>query len=252
MVELAPPLRRKSLVAPVLFAAVVGAILISLGVWQLHRLAWKETLIAQITARTKAAPQPLPDVAQWPHLAPADYAYRHIEVAGHFDNDKEALVFYGTGPDNLGPGYLVLTPLRLNSGATVIVNRGYVPLAFAGKSARATGETDGEVHLTGLMRPPQQRNFFTPADTPEKGIYFTRDPAVIAAHFRLPQTAPFIVDADATPVPGGWPRGGMTEVTLPNNHLGYAMTWFGLAVGMLSVFAAFLYRHWYEGRHAGA
>ncbi len=236
---------RKSLVAPVLFMLVVGAILVSLGVWQLHRLAWKETLIAEIATRSKAPPQPLPEPAEWNRLAPADYAYRHVEFAGRYDNDKEALVFYGGGPHELGPGYLVLTPLRLDSGATVIVNRGFVPAELAAKSARAAGEIEGEAHVTGLMRPPQTRNLFTPADEPDNGIYFTRDPAAIATHFGLAQTAPFVVDADDTRVPGGWPEGGTTEIDIPNNHLSYALTWFGLAVGLLAVFIAYLRAHWY-------
>ncbi len=224
---------------------VVGAILVSLGVWQLHRLAWKETLIAEIAARSKGPPQPLPEPAEWMKLAPADYAYRHVEFAGRYENDKEALVFYGAGPHELGPGYLVLTPLRLDSGAIVIVNRGFVPDVLAAKSARKAGEIEAEAHVTGLMRPPQTRNLFTPADEPDKNIYFTRDPAAIAAHFGLAQAAPFVVDADNTPVPGGWPEGGMTEIDIPNNHLSYALTWFGLAVGLLAVFIAFLRARWY-------
>jgi surfeit locus 1 family protein len=236
---------RKSLVVPVLFMLVVGGILVSLGVWQLHRLAWKETLIAEIATRSKTPPQPLPKPSEWKSLAPADYAYRHVEFAGRYENDKEALVFYGAGPQDLGPGYLVLTPLRLDSGAIVIVNRGFVPDALKAKSARAAGEIEGEAHVIGLMRPPQTRNLFTPADEPDNNIYFTRDPAAIAAHFGLAPTAPFVVDADAMPMPGGWPKGGTTEIDIPNNHLSYALTWFGLAVGLLAVFIAYLRAHWY-------
>jgi surfeit locus 1 family protein len=222
---------------------VVGAILVLLGVWQLHRLAWKETLISEIATRSKGAPQPLPEPSEWNRLAPAAYAYRHVEFAGRYENDKEALVFYGAGPHDLGPGYLILTPLRLDSGAVVIVNRGFVPDALAAKSARSAGEIEGETHVIGLMRPPQTRNLFTPADEPDKDIYFTRDPAAVAAHFGLAQTAPFVVDADAS-APGGWPQGGMTEIDIPNNHLGYALTWFGLAVGLFVVFAAYLRARW--------
>jgi surfeit locus 1 family protein len=127
----------------------------------------------------------------------------------------------------------------------VIVNRGFVPDELAAKSARAAGEIEGETHVTGLMRPPQSRNLFTPADEPDKDLYFTSDPAVIAAHFGLSRAAPFVVDADATPVPGGWPEGGTTEIDIPNNHLNYALTWFGLAVGLLAVFVAYLRGRWY-------
>lgn len=243
MAYIAHPVR-KGLLAPVLFFLVTTGILVSLGVWQLHRLAWKETLVAEIATRTKAPPQPLPEPSQWPRLAPSDYDYRHVALAGRFENDKEALVFYGAGPHELGPGYLVLTPLRLDSGAFVIVNRGYVPVALAARRARAKGEIEGETEVTGLMRPPQARNFFTPPDEPDKDIYFSRDPAPIAAHFGLSPAAPFIVDADAAPMPGGWPIGGMTTIDIPNNHLNYALTWFGLAVGLFAVFAAYLRARW--------
>lgn len=239
-----PSTPRKGLVVPVLFMLVAGGILVSLGVWQLHRLTWKETLLADIATRTKAPPQPLPAPSTWSRLAPADYAYRHVELDGRFDNDDEVLVFFGAGPNDLGPGYLILTPLRLDSGGTVIVNRGFVPADLGAKSARPESEIAGEVHVTGLMRPPQTRNFFTPADEPDKGLYFTRDPNPIAAHSGLAHVAPFIVDADAKPTPGGWPKGGMTEVDLPNNHLEYALTWFGLALGLFVVFIGYLRARW--------
>jgi surfeit locus 1 family protein len=235
---------RKGLLAPIIFFLLVGGILVSLGVWQLHRLAWKEGLIAQIATRSKAPPQPMPDLSTWPHLVPADYAYKHVELTGRFDNDKEALVFYGAGPRDLGPGYLILTPFKLDAGGFVVVNRGFVPAALAARSTRSAGEIEGETHVVGLMRPPQTRNFFTPADEPDKDLFFTRDPGAIAAHFGLLPAAPFVVDADAVPVSGGWPIGGMTEIDIPNNHMSYALTWFGLAVGLLAVFVGYLRARW--------
>jgi surfeit locus 1 family protein len=119
----------------------------------------------------------------------------------------------------------------------VIVNRGFVPLDLKDPAAR--GEIEGRTHVTGLMRQPESRNFFTPADDPETGQYFTRDPALIAHHFGLAPAAPFSVDADPGPAPGGWPRGGASELTFPNNHLAYALTWFGLALALAGVFIAF-------------
>jgi surfeit locus 1 family protein len=241
------PPRLKALFWPALFTVLAGAILIGLGVWQLERLHWKEGLIGEIEARSTVKPQPLPPVADWPALKPDDYDYRHVEAQGTFENDKEALVFHGPGFSRKGistPGYLVLTPLRLASGGIVIVNRGFVPENLKDKAARVAGEIDGPVRVTGLMRPPEPRNFFTPADDPASGRYFTRDPAEIAAHFGLAEVAPFSIDADDLPVQGGWPMGGTTEIAIPNNHLSYALTWFGLALGLFGVFAAFA---WHKG-----
>jgi len=236
------PARLKALAWPALFTLAAGAILIGLGLWQLQRLAWKETLIARIEARSTMAPAPLLPAAEWPNLAPDDYDYRHVEAEGTFEHDKEVLVFHGPGFSRKGissPGYLVLTPLRLASGAYVIVNRGFVPEALKDKAARAEGEIAGPVIVTGLMRPPESRNLFTPADDPSAGRYFTRDPALIAAALKLDKVAPFSIDADDLPMPGGWPKGGTTEIVIPNNHLSYALTWFGLAIGLFAVFAAF-------------
>lgn len=119
---------RASLVWPCVFTCAAAAVLVSLGVWQLHRLAWKEGLIPEIETRANGAPQPLPPVAEWPKLRPEDCEYRHVAAEGTFENGKEALVFRASGgAAGKQPGYLVLTPLRLTSGGYVIVNRGFVP-----------------------------------------------------------------------------------------------------------------------------
>lgn len=247
----APSPRRTSLLRqllwPFLFTLICGAILVSLGVWQLHRLAWKEGLLAQIAARADAPPVALPATAEWSSLKTLDYDYRHVRASGRFLYDDTVRVFTPAGPQpGFGPGYLLLTPLRLASGAYVIVNRGFVPSALAKKYQHVAGPAEAEV--TGLMRPPQSRTIFTPADEPEKGEYFTRDPALIAAHFGLAPVAPFIVDIDAVKGATGFPRGGTTERDLPNNHLNYALTWFGLAIGLLGVFLSFAARKFQEAR----
>lgn len=233
---------RKRLFWPAVSTLLVGMCLLALGFWQLQRLAWKDALLAEIAQRAEAAPVPVPPEGLWPLLQPDDYDYRHVELVGRFEHDKEALVFRAAGPKGLGPGFLVLTPLRLATGAHVIVNRGYVPQDRKDPVSRRQGQIEGEVSVQGLMRPPEPRNFFTPADSPEKGIYFSRDPGVIAGHFGLVRAAPFSIDADAFDVPGGWPQGGTTVRALPNNHLAYALTWFGLAAGLCGVFIAFARR----------
>jgi surfeit locus 1 family protein len=220
-----------------LFALIA---LVSLGVWQVQRLAWKEALIARIEARSLAAPVPLPPASQWPTLKPDDYEYRHVELRGRFD-DREALVFRGSGPESgEGPGYLVLAPLSLPDGTSVIVNRGFVPSAAKDPASHAPPR--GELTLTGLMREPEPRNPFTPADRPDQDQWFTRDPGAIAARFGLTRPAPFSVDADYSGDPNALPRGGTTVIAFPNNHLGYALTWFGLAAALAGVFGAWAWQ----------
>jgi surfeit locus 1 family protein len=226
----------RSLVWPALVALAGITVLVSLGIWQLHRLDWKKALIARIEARAKAPPGPLPPESQWAVLKPDDYEYRHVSLRGRFDS-REALVFRGSGPEaGEGPGYLLLAPLKLPDGAAVIVNRGFVP--GTAKDAGSHAPPPGEVTVTGLMREPEPRNLFTPADQPDKDLWFTRDPDAITRHFGLSRAAPFSVDADYSGDPKALPRGGTTVIAFQNNHLGYAVTWFGLAAALAGVFGA--------------
>jgi len=226
-----------------LACALIGMGLLSgLGVWQLQRLAWKETVLAQISARRDALPQALPPQKDWAKVNPDDYDYRHVIMRGVFDHARESFLFRAsaTGAAGEGPGYEVLTPLALDDGGTVIVNRGFAPAELKEPARRAAGQVAGEVTISGLMRRPEARNAFTPADEPDKNLWFTRDPAALAAHWGLQGVAPFSVDADTTPNPGGWPKGGATVMKIPNNHLAYALTWFALATTLAAVTAVFI------------
>ena len=238
---------RGSLLWPTLGCLVAVLVLSGLGTWQLRRLAWKTSLLDTIEQRTTTPPVPLPPPAEWSRLDPADYAYRHVVLTGSFSHDKEAHVFRPLAEPrgrHGGLGDLVLTPFRLASGDTVIVNRGFVPEDRLDPATRAAGQVHGEVTITGLMREPESRNPFTPADQPQDRLWFTRDPASIAAALALGAVAPFTIDQDATDLPGGLPQGGETVLVIPNNHLSYALTWFGLAVAVVAVYGAALWRRW--------
>lgn len=231
----------RRLLAPAVATLAAFCVLIGLGVWQVRRLAWKDGLIAAIEARMKGRPETLPAEAEWPKLDADAYEYRHVRIEGVFDRERRALVYRpdGVGPAKyLGPGYLVMTPLRLASGAEVIVDRGYVP---QDKRAEIKPPPAGDVTVTGLMRRPEPRNAFTPADEPAHDQWFTRDPAAIGRWFGLARAAPFSIDADATRLSDGWPVGSQTVTAIPNDHFAYAVTWFGLAATLLGVFGAYAY-----------
>ena len=237
--------RQPSLRGIAVLAALGFCLLTGLGLWQLRRLAQKEALLAAIAERSAAPLLALPLASEWTGLIPGDYGYRHVTASGVLQHGKEALVFrlLEGGKTRLSePGFLVLTPLRLATGETVIVNRGFVPQALRDPATRASGQTAGGVKVTGLMRPPEPRNLFTPVDQPAQGLWYTRDPASIAAARGLTQVAPFTIDADAAPNPGGWPLGGQTVLAIRNDHLSYALTWFGLAATLLGVFAALAWK----------
>lgn len=222
-------------------ALAAFALLVSLGTWQMRRLAWKEDLIAKIEARVHAPAVALPPESDWRTLVADDYEYRHVRLTGTFEHEKEILIFRASGPNEgvSQPGYVVVTPLRLDTGAHVLIARGFVTEAFKDPAKRPEGQIKGAVTMTGLMRAPEPRNNFTPADTPDKGLWYTRDPLAMAAHLKLDRAAPFSVDADAAPVPGGWPKAGVTIVAIRNDHFSYALTWYGLALTLV-LFTAFL------------
>lgn len=225
-----------------LSALAAFAVLIGLGVWQVERIHWKEAILARLEARLSAAPAPLPPPAQWPGLAGRDFEYTRVFTSGVFEHSRETLIYRGSGKAAgapAQPGYWVMTPLRLADGAHVLINRGFIALDRK-DAARGSGRDTGETVIRGLLRAPEPRGAFTPADNPAKGEWFTRDPVAIAAAIGLERAAPFSIDEEAHAAPQGSPAGGATVVDIPNNHLSYALTWFALAATLaaLCLFAA--------------
>jgi len=231
-----------SLLVPAIFALPVFALLVSLGVWQLHRLAWKEDLLAQIDQRLNAPATPLPPRAQWSSLSQEADEYRHVSVTGRFEHDNEVYVFRTAGSGIGEAGFLVLTPLRLADGSRILVNRGFVPERLRDPATRAAGQTSGDVTVAGALRWPEDRNMFTPADEPARRVWYTRDPVSMARALNLADPAPFSIDADVAADQGQPLHGGATVVALHNDHLSYAVTWFGLAATLVGVFGVFAWR----------
>lgn len=234
------------------FVAGLGfVILCGLGVWQLQRLAWKEDLIAMVSERSRQAAVPFPDEAGWAAVTFEADEYRKVALTGRYRHDQEVRVFTSLKDDRFdleGPGYWVLTPLERADGTTVIVNRGFVPDRNRDPATRPEGQVDGEVTVTGLIRMPEPGSMFTPDADLETGTWYVRDPEAIAAAQGLDRVPPFFVDADATPNPGGLPLGGTTRIAFRNDHLGYAITWFGLALSLAGVFAAWAVTQLRRGR----
>ncbi len=235
----------RSLIVPGLAALAVLAILIGLGTWQLQRKAWKEDLIAQIETRAYGEPGDILPESEWLAWRADQDEFRKVRVTGSFLHAFEAPVYGLARGERQGApiqGYYLITPLKIGSGAIVMVNRGFVPMDLRDPSTRPESQPTGEVTITGLIRAPEARNSFTPNDDPARNQWFARDPQAMAAARNLERVAPFLIDADASPNPGGWPRGGQTPLTLPNSHLQYVITWYGLALTLIGVFTAFAWR----------
>lgn len=214
--------------------AILFAILCGLGVWQLERLQWKLALIATVNSHMTAAPLTLDQIASMPaHEA----QYRRVTLHGRFDHAKEAYVF--TTDAAGAPVYHVLTPFLADDGKTLMVDRGAVPKEKLDPASRAAGNSAGAVAVTGIWRAPDAPGFFTPAPDLARHIWYARDLAGIAAadHIMLSQQA--LVEADAGPNPGALPRGGQTVISFRNEHLSYAITWFGLAAMLLGVWFSY-------------
>lgn len=211
----------------------LAALFTALGFWQIERRAWKFDLIEKVETRVHAAPSPLPPPAQWGD----DLAYRRVRITGRFLHDRETLVQAVTVH---GAGWWVLTPMRLSDPAPalrratghplILVNRGFVPNELRDPTTRRGSLPTQRVTITGLLRTSEPDGAFLRSNDPAADRWFSRDVAAIARARELGPIVPFFVDADATSNPGGFPIGGLTVIAFRNNHLTYAITWFGLAL----------------------
>ncbi len=232
--------RAKRLVIGAL-ALLAIALFTGLGTWQVQRLFWKHDLIARIEARIHAEPVPPPPRAAWPAINARDDEYRRVRLSGVFDHSKEVLA---TAATELGGGFWVLTPLSLSDGTTVLVNRGFVPTGRRDPATRAEGEIAGPVTITGLIRISEPGGAFLRDNDPAANRWYSRDVAAITQARGLTDAAPYFVDADAAPNPGGYPVGGLTRVNLPDNHLVYAITWYAMALGLAAALIQIARRRW--------
>lgn len=233
----------RPLLWPTVASLIALGILLALGQWQLERRDWKLDLIARMEARLSAPTISIGDIEAARALDLAAHEFRHVEVPGTFLHDKE-MHWFTQAPD-LGPGYDVITPLRLADGSYVLVDRGFVPERLKEQAERREGLVDGRVTLSGVVRASHQAGALDAEDNPEANTWFTRDVEKMAAHAEVAPVAPFLLIQDRGEVPGGWPRPGASVVKLKNDHLQYALTWFGLAGCLIAVYFAY---HVSQGR----
>jgi surfeit locus 1 family protein len=233
------------------FALAGVAILIGLGLWQLDRKAWKQNLITTLNSRLAAGPGNLPPRDSWRMLKESEAEFRRVTFPAEFLDGEEALVYTAGSPlrpDVKGPGYWVFTPAQLAGGSIIVVNRGFIPIDRKDPATRTGGAPHGSVDIVGVIRWPEARGSFTPPDDPKDNVWYLRDSNAIAASKKWLTAAPFYIDQESPVPPGGVPKPGRLEVHLPDNHLEYAITWFGLALALAGVYVAWL-AHWLFGRH---
>ncbi len=212
----------------------------ALGIWQLERRVWKLDLIDRVEHRLLAPPVAAPGPAGWATVNAADDEYRRLVVSGRFLADRETLV---QAVSDLGGGFWVMAPFQTDGGFTVLVNRGFVSPDKRDPASRAASKPSGDhTEIHGLLRMSEPKGGFLRNNDPTGHRWYSRDVQAIAAAQGVAQVAPYFIDADATPNPGGWPVGGLTVVSFHNSHLVYAVTWFALALMVLGA-VAYLWRH---------
>lgn len=234
---------RPRLLLPALLTIAGTLVLCTLGAWQLERMGEKHVFIERLTSQALGAPAAMPPSPGWSALDPAKLDLTRVSAIGTYVDGPVAgvrttIASGGPGTRQLsGFGRWIFQGFRLDDGGTILVNRGFVPEGRLGEVKPATGPA----RITGFLRAPESRNSFTPADIPANREFFTRDPAAIAVSLGLP-APPFYLEAERQG-DGLTPPAGVDVKELigriPDNHLQYALTWFGLALTLIGVFTAF-------------
>lgn len=210
---------------PLILGLAGVAVLLSLSAWQMQRLAWKETILAEIDARIGASPVQIPHTPD-----PEADRFLPVSVSGQFTGQHLDIL---VSRKQIGAGYRVISVLETDDGRRVLVDRGFLP-----EAARGLPREAGAVTVTGNLHWPAEVDGFTPAPDVKTGIWFARDVPAMAA---MLQSEPVLIVArsdtgdgiEAMPVDGAG---------IPNDHLNYAITWFLLAVVWAGMTALLLWR----------
>ena len=210
---------------PILAGLPVLLILLGLGTWQAQRLVWKTDLLARIAAAEAAPPAPFSD-------PPAPFA--KLEVQGRFDHAREALLGVEIRANRMGARLIV--PFLRDDGPPLLVDRGWVPLERAGEVTR----TEGAQRIMGYVRFGEPAGRFAAQDDLAGRRFYHFDPVAIGAALGQPGVAPYGLVVMGPP--GSLPEPTQSLPRPRNSHLGYAITWYGLALSLIGVFAAFAWR----------
>lgn len=232
--------RRRGVTGFAIFTLVMVAVCVALGIWQLQRRLEKHALIAALNERLAAAPEALPAPSQWNALTPANDEFRRVSFTATYAKLPDAMI-YSSGSavreDVSGPGTWAFLPAKLADGETVVVNTGFVQNTMQDRDqedrAVARLVTGQPVKLIGYLRFPETAGTLTPAENIAKRLWFTRDHLAIARALRWDEggklIAPFYIDLESSRPENDIPKPGPLIVHLKDDHMQYAITWFGLA-----------------------
>lgn len=237
----------RGIVGLAIVTLVILGTLVSLGVWQLQRRTAKHILIHALTERLGTAPGPIPLQAEWGALTAAGDEFRRVTFTAVYEQKPDAMVYSsgsGVRADVPGPVTWVFLPAKLPDGSTVVVNAGFAQNTMQDRAVqdRIAGRmvTGAPVTLTGYIRFPETANPLTPSSDVKKRLWFHRDQRDMAQALGWGPVAPFYIDLE-TPMPeNGVPKPGPLEVRLKDDHMQYAITWFGLAGVVVIAFGVWI------------
>ena len=220
----------RRLILPLFVTLPVLAVLLGLGTWQTERLGWKRDILARIAAAEAGPAVPLAD-------PPA--AFSKVVAEGRFDHGREALV--GLEVRGTALGARLVAPLLREGAPPLLVDRGWVPIGRAGPVERP----EGVVRVAGWIREAEPAGWFSATDDAAGRRFYSFDPATIGAALGLPSVAPYALVAlgDGR----GLPEADRALPRPRNNHLGYAITWYGLAAALTGVFLVWARRRLKDG-----
>ena len=231
--------RPRSVAGLALIALVMVSVLIGLGVWQLHRKDEKRALTSALTERLGAPPMVLPSKSKWAFLNSEEDEFTRVKFEAILDTRSQARV-YSSGSalrtDISGLGTFVFTPARLISGSSIVIDRGFVP-----DGADIANLLPQVFELTGYIRFPEKAGWFTPHEDTAKRLWFLRDHLAMAKANDWGEVAPFYIDLERQVPATGIPKAGPLQVHLKDDHLQYAITWFGLALAVAATFGFWIF-----------
>ncbi|MBV6632992.1 MAG: SURF1 family protein [Alphaproteobacteria bacterium] len=217
-------------------------VLLGLGTWQLQRLAWKTELIEVVNSRSEARPVPLPQA----DALNDNWNHRAVSLKGLWLAGTEQFVPAKTHDRELGEWLLQV--MSLEDGRSVLVNRGWVPLCWREDTCREP-DPSSEQTVEGILRLGFQRGPLVPENEPDEARWFWFDIPAIEATLDIGPLLPVVIfvhpDTDVDGVP---PIPQVPSLSLRNQHLSYALTWYSLAIVMLGVYFAFGMRRGHSDR----
>ncbi|MBO9444364.1 SURF1 family protein [Ruegeria sp. R14_0] len=213
----------------ILFLLIFGvaglAILVSLGVWQVQRLAWKQGVLAEIESRISAEPVGLPDTIS----ADAE-KYLPVTITGDMEPGEIHVL---VSVKQVGAGYRIIQSFS-TAERTILVDRGFIPT-----TAKDAERRNGPMTIIGNLHWPDEIDSYTPEPDIDDNIWFARDVPNLAAALGA---EPVLLIARSETDPGITPL-PVDTAGIPNDHLQYAITWFGLALVWAAMTGYFLWRN---------